>query len=124
MMALICNSFDWFAGGSDNTRYYVAEFATDSLTGLWNLKPTDLVEAFEKLDVVELDAPFLSEDAQIADGKVTVIINSSVRRQYAIPRQKFSMHWEGAIGRGWSVMSSADTNQPYVMVVPVSLPRK
>jgi hypothetical protein len=117
-LVLTCREFEGTRNDRDDKRLYFAEFSTDTASRLWNIGAKDPAEAIDEWDTVVLDASFLSQDALIMRGEVTLIVNSTIRRTFPIPQQRFEHHWVGNTGTGKSVFMNPETNKVNVSVWP------
>jgi len=54
---------------------------------MWNVGPKDPAEMANELDTLVLDAFFLPQNSEILQGKVTLTVNSAIRKEFPIPPQ-------------------------------------
>jgi hypothetical protein len=83
---LIADKYAPFSAGDDIVVYM--DFHTSPMWPMFNVRSNDPAGILDNLDALSIHALFLPFNSEILGGKVTITLNSNVRKDYPIPPQQ------------------------------------
>jgi hypothetical protein len=64
------------------------EFQPDPYNPFWQVQPAPLAEVAHKLNAAKIHTRFLPEGSEIVSGRLTITVNSFIRKEFPIPPQR------------------------------------